>query len=59
MATEIEADSVIVDADGLEKFVVDLFRTQGLSERSARDAAAVLIKADVLGIESPRRASAP
>jgi L-2-hydroxycarboxylate dehydrogenase (NAD+) len=52
MATEIEADSVIVDADGLEKFVVDLFRTQGLSERSARDAAAVLIKADVLGIES-------
>ena len=52
MATEIEADSVIVDADGLEKFVVDLFRTQGLSERNARDASAVLIKADVLGIES-------
>ena len=52
MATEIEADSVIVDADGLEKLVVDLFRTQGLSERNARDASAVLIKADVLGIES-------
>ena len=37
---------------GWIKFVVDLFRTQGLSEKNARDASAVLIKADVLGIES-------
>ena len=52
MATEVEPDSVLVDADGLERFVVDLFRTQGLTEKNAKDAAAVLVKSDVLGIES-------
>ena len=52
MATEIDVDSVRVDADGLDRFVTDVFRTQGLTEKNARDAAAVLVKSDVLGIES-------
>lgn len=52
MATEIDTDSVLVDARRLEQFVVRVFNTLGLTESNARDAAAVLIKSDILGIES-------
>jgi LDH2 family malate/lactate/ureidoglycolate dehydrogenase len=45
-------DSVLVDAKSLEQFVVTVFTTLGLTESNARDAADVLIKADVYGIES-------
>ena len=52
MTTEIDVDSVLVDAKSLEQFVVTVFTTLGLTESNARDAADVLIKADVYGIES-------
>jgi len=52
LTTEIDVDSVLVDAKSLEQFVVTVFTTLGLTESNARDAADVLIKADVYGIES-------
>ena len=42
----------MVDAKRLEQFVVTVFNTLGLTESDARDAAEVLIKADLYGIES-------
>jgi len=42
----------LVDAKELEQFVVTVFTTLGLTEANARDAAAVLIKADIVGVES-------
>jgi len=52
LATETESDSVLVDAKRLEQFVVDVFTCLGLTEANARDAAEVLIKADIYGVES-------
>jgi L-2-hydroxycarboxylate dehydrogenase (NAD+) len=52
VAAEIDADSVLVDAKLLEQFVVTVFATLGLTEANARDAAAVLVKSDIYGIES-------
>ena len=52
MATELDTDSVVVDARRLEQFVVTAFITLGLTEANARDAADVLVKSDVYGIES-------
>ena len=42
----------MVDAQRLEEFVVTVFTTLGLTESNARDAADVLIKSDIYGIES-------
>jgi len=52
LAIEEDEVSVVCDADRLQKFVVDVFRALGLTESNARDATAVLLKADILGIES-------
>ena len=52
MAPEADTDSVLVDALRLERFVFTAFSTLGLSESNARDAADVLVKSDVYGIES-------
>ena len=52
MATETDVDSVLVDAKRLEQFVVTVFTTLGLTEGNARDAAEVLVKSDIYGIES-------
>ena len=52
MAIEEDEVSVVCDADRLQKFVVDVFRALGLTESNARDATAVLLKADIFGIES-------
>ncbi|MDA0988958.1 MAG: Ldh family oxidoreductase [Chloroflexi bacterium] len=49
---ETDADSVVVDARRLEQFVVSVFTTLGLTEANARDAADVLVKSDIYGIES-------
>ncbi len=52
MTPKIDADSVLVDAKLLEQFVVTVFTILGLTEANARDAAAVLVKSDIYGIES-------
>ena len=52
MTIEVEPDSVLVDAERTEQFVVNVFKSLGLSESNARDATAVLIKADIVGVES-------
>ena len=52
MAPEVAADSVLVDAQRLERFVFTVFTTMGLSESNARDAADVLVKSDIYGIDS-------
>ena len=52
MAPEAATDSVLVDARRLERFVFTVFSTLGLSESNARDAADVLVKSDVYGIDS-------
>ena len=52
MAPEAADDSVLVDARRLERFVFTAFSALGLSESNARDAADVLVKSDVYGIES-------
>ena len=38
MAVEIEEEMVVVDAAGLEQFVVDCFRACGMDEKDAREA---------------------
>ena len=53
MPTDTDLDSVVVvDADRLEQFMVDVFTNLGVAEASARDAAEVLVAADIYGIES-------
>jgi len=52
LTPKIDADSVLVDAKLLEQFVVTVFTILGLTEANARDAAAVLVKSDIYGIES-------
>jgi L-2-hydroxycarboxylate dehydrogenase (NAD+) len=52
LALEIDAERVLVDAKQLEQFVVTVFITLGLTEANARDAAIVLVKSDIYGIES-------
>ena len=52
MASEIDVENVVVDAQRLEEFVVTVFTTLGLTESNARDAADVLVKSDIYGIES-------
>ncbi|MFH1560434.1 MAG: Ldh family oxidoreductase [Chloroflexota bacterium] len=50
METAIE--TVVVDAKRLEQFVVTVFTNLGLTAANARDAAEVLVKSDIYGIES-------
>lgn len=52
MAVETEVESVLVDAERLEQFVVQVFRALGVSYQNAREAAEVLLKADLSGIDS-------
>ncbi|MBI2856190.1 MAG: Ldh family oxidoreductase [Chloroflexi bacterium] len=49
--TDLES-VVVVDADRMEQFVVDVFTRLGLTEANARGAAEVLIASDIYGIES-------
>ena len=52
MPMETDVEYVVVDAMRLEQFVVTVFTTLGLTEANARDAAEVLVKSDIYGIES-------
>ena len=53
MPTDTDLESVVVvNADRMEQFVVDVFVRLGLTEANARDAAEVLIAADIYGVES-------
>ena len=47
-----DPDSVLVNAERTEKFIVEVFKKLGLSESNAKDAAEVLIMADIYGVES-------
>lgn len=52
MATETQVESVLVDAQALEEFAVQVFMRLGVTEANARDAAEVLVKADITGVDS-------
>jgi len=53
MAGDLDPEEVvIVDADRMEQFMVDVFTKMGLTESSAREASEVLVAADIYGVES-------
>lgn len=52
MAVETDIETVIVDADRLEQFVIQVFTALDITASNARDAAEVLLKADLTGVDS-------
>lgn len=52
MIVEQDVETVVVDAQRLEDFVIKVFLKLGMTESNARDAAEVLIKADITGVDS-------
>ncbi|MBI2888152.1 MAG: Ldh family oxidoreductase [Chloroflexi bacterium] len=52
MVVEQEIDTVVVDAQRLEDFVVRVLTTLGMTAQNAKETAEVLIKADITGVDS-------
>lgn len=52
MIVQHDVETVLVDAQRLEDFVIEVFMTLGLTADNARESAEVLLKADLTGVDS-------